>query len=179
MRRVAVLGCAGAGKSTLSLELGERLGLPVLHVDSVYWRTEAEFGAEWPAIHADLIAGAQGILDGMKPGVLGERLARADTAIFLDLPRRWCYRGLLERRVRRLRDATNGQEPEERMDRALLRLIWRFPRDVRPVVREHLRACSCDVVTLSSRREVRRYLAAIPPRAAFSDSTTVALGAQS
>jgi adenylate kinase family enzyme len=93
MRRISVLGCAGSGKTTLSRALGERLGLPVIHVDSLYWRTDAVFGAEWPALHDELIAGDEWIIAGMKPGVLAARFARADTAIFLDRPRRACYRG--------------------------------------------------------------------------------------
>lgn len=164
MRRIAVLGCAGSGKTTLSLALGNRLGLPVVHVDSVYWRTDSGFGAEWPAIHAGLIARDEWILDGMKPGVLGERLERADTAIFLDLPRRTCFRGLVERRLARRTGELAALGAHGRIDRALVRWIWRFPRDVRPVVLEQLRACSCDVVILSSRAEVRRFLAGMAAR---------------
>lgn len=165
MRRIAVIGCAGSGKTTLARALGMRLGLPVIHVDSVYWRgRDGRFGAEWPAIHDELIAEDAWVIDGMKPGVLGDRLERADTAIFLDLQRRTCYRGLLERRL-----ALRGQvRPEvgayDRIDRALLRWIWRFPRDVRPTVLEHLQTCSCDVVTLSSRADVHRFLDALPAR---------------
>lgn len=158
MRRIAVLGCAGSGKTTLSRALGERLGLPVIHVDSVYWRSDAEFGADWPPLHEKLIAGDAWIIDGMKPGVLVDRLERADTAIFLDLPPRTCYLGLAERRL-----ALRGRNrPEigayDRVDRALLRWIWHFPRDVRPAVLAELRACSCDVVVLRSRAETRRFL---------------------
>jgi adenylate kinase family enzyme len=175
MRRIAVLGCAGSGKTTLSMALGERLGLPVIHVDSVYWRTGAEFGAEWPGLHGELIAGDAWVIDGMKPGVLADRLARADTAIFLDLPRRACYRGLVSRRLRLRGHSLPEVGAYDRVDRALLRWIWRFPREVRPRVREQLAACSCDVVVLRSRAEVDRFVDGLPD-AGFSASP---IGAQS
>lgn len=156
-----MLGCAGSGKTTLSRVLGERLGLPVIHFDSVHWRTGSEFSAEWLAIHDDLIAGDSWILDGMKPGTLAARLERADTAIFLDLPRRACYRGLFERRI-----ALGGGRLEQgvpgRIDPALVRWIWRFARDVRPGVLALLRAASCEVITLSSRGDVRGFVASLP-----------------
>lgn len=166
MRRVAVLGCAGSGKTTLARALGERLAIPVIHVDSVYWRgSDHRFGARWPTIHEELIAREAWVIDGMKPGVLAERLARADTAVFLDLPRRSCYRGLVERRL-----ALRGRaHPElgayDHVDRKLLRWIWRFPREVRPLVLELLRRARCDVVVLSSRAEVRRFLDGLPGHA--------------
>jgi adenylate kinase family enzyme len=171
LRRIAVFGCAGSGKTTLARALGERLGLPVIHVDSVYWRgRDGRFGAEWPGIHGELIAGDAWIIDGMKPGVLGDRLERADMAIFLDVPRRTCYRGLVERRLA----LRGGVRPEigayDRIDRALLRWIWRFPSEVRPGVLEHLQTCSCDVVSLSSRADVRRFLGGLPaPTEAVAD----------
>ena len=38
MRRVLVIGCGGAGKSTFARELGARTGLPVVHLDRLYWK---------------------------------------------------------------------------------------------------------------------------------------------
>lgn len=38
MERILVLGPCGAGKSTLAAQLGKRLDLPVIHLDSEYWR---------------------------------------------------------------------------------------------------------------------------------------------
>ena len=37
MNRILVLGPSGTGKTTLCRMLGEKLGLDILHLDSVYW----------------------------------------------------------------------------------------------------------------------------------------------
>ncbi len=38
MQRVAVVGCGGAGKSTLATALGRLTGLRVVHLDRHYWQ---------------------------------------------------------------------------------------------------------------------------------------------
>ncbi len=37
MQRVVILGCSGTGKSTLARQIGVKLGLPVVHLDSLFW----------------------------------------------------------------------------------------------------------------------------------------------
>ena len=37
MERVIIIGCGGAGKSTLARALGEKTGLPVIHLDQIWW----------------------------------------------------------------------------------------------------------------------------------------------
>ncbi|MBB4825090.1 adenylate kinase family enzyme [Sporosarcina luteola] len=37
-KRVLIIGSSGAGKSTLSKELAEKTGLPVLHLDALFWK---------------------------------------------------------------------------------------------------------------------------------------------
>ena len=48
-KRILIIGCGGAGKSTLARQLGKKLNLPVVHLDKIWWlpnwqnRTKEEF----------------------------------------------------------------------------------------------------------------------------------------
>jgi adenylate kinase family enzyme len=89
LRRIVVIGPLGAGKSTLAMELGRRLGLPVHHLDQLYWgdswaRTPE---AEWQAVLDGLTDGDAWIIDGNFTSSLPQRLAAADAVVYLDVPR--------------------------------------------------------------------------------------------
>lgn len=38
MEKILIIGCSGSGKSTLAVALGEKLGLPVVHLDQLWWK---------------------------------------------------------------------------------------------------------------------------------------------
>jgi adenylate kinase family enzyme len=38
VQRVSIVGPGGAGKTTIALEIGCRLGIPVVHLDRLYWQ---------------------------------------------------------------------------------------------------------------------------------------------
>lgn len=87
-RRVLVLGRCGAGKSHFSEWLGKELGLPVIHLDFRFWKSNWTMPVkeEW----ASWIRGAANeerwVMDGNYLTSLGMRLARADLVIFLEIP---------------------------------------------------------------------------------------------
>jgi adenylate kinase family enzyme len=154
----------------LAWSLGERTGLPVVHLDRLFWRANWE-PAPRDEARRQLAAVAEGdrwILDG---NFLDEaradepdlRFARADTVIFLDLPRRVCFWRVLTR-LARDRGGRRADLPEgarEGLDLPLLRWIWRYPNTDRPRVLELLEQLEARGVAthrLRSRAEVRRFL---------------------
>lgn len=168
--RIAVIGCGGAGKTTLANQLGRRLSLPVLHVDEFYWQDRPGIGRvestpeQWRAIHEQMISGEQWVIDGMKLGVLAARLAAADTVVFLDLPAWRCLSGVLKRRRRYRGQLRPDLGVYDRINREFIRWILSFRRCVRPLVLELIDNADCRVVILASRRQVAAFLGTLPAR---------------
>jgi adenylate kinase family enzyme len=133
MRRVAVIGCGGSGKTTLANELAGRLEVPVVHIDSHYWqiidgqRVEPS-PEQWVTCHRRLIANSEWVMDGMKLGVLDERLARADTVVYLDLSTAACLSGIIRRRMRYRGQLRPDLGVYDRITWEFLRWVWSFRR---------------------------------------------------
>ncbi len=92
MRKILVIGSGGAGKSTLSRQLGELLDIEVLHLDKFYWQAGwIEMPQpEWLKTVEELLGRDAWIMDGNYSGTLDIRIAACDTVIFLDMPRTLC-----------------------------------------------------------------------------------------
>jgi adenylate kinase family enzyme len=166
MERVVILGPGGAGKSDLATAVSRRTGLPVVHLDLLFWRP-GWTPAPRDAARADLaaaIAGDRWILDGnfLSVDCVDRRFERADTVIFLDLPRLTCLWRVLKRLVRDRRRSRPDlpQGCAEGFDLDLLRWIWRYPKTDRPRVLAILAGLDdrVDVRCLGSRSDVQRYL---------------------
>jgi len=164
MKRIMIVGCGGSGKSTLAMRLGEKLSLPVHHLDRMYWQPGWEKlpRDEWRALQEGLCAQPVWILDGNYTSTMDVRYESADTIIFLDLPTLSCLVGVILRRFR-FRGRSRPDMAEgcpEKLDWEFLKWILRYRRDRRPKVLTRLKELdkSKHLVILPSRRAVRRYL---------------------
>lgn len=132
MQRVLIIGPCGAGKSTLAAMLGDRLGLPVFHMDQLNWQpgwVESSKDAIRERL-TGIIAADRWLIDGNYGGTLPQRLARADTVIYLDYPISLCLLRLLKRvwrhRGRTRPDMTEGCPERFDLGFFLYVLQWRL-----------------------------------------------------
>lgn len=101
MKKVLVLGCAGSGKSTFSSQLGQVTGLPVIHLDSLYWKPNwiAATEEEWDQTMDELVRLESYIMDGNYSRTLSKRLMDADVVFYFDFPRLLCIYRVIKRRI--------------------------------------------------------------------------------
>ncbi len=167
-QRILVIGPSGAGKSWLSSRIGERLGLPVVHLDREYWGPgwTAPDPAAWRAHVARLAAGNDWVMDGGYTSSMDLRLPRAQLVICLDLPRHIYFPQALARTARfygRVRPDMGPGNPE-RFDLTFFRdWVWAYP--ARRAQDSKLMASlpgSTRGLTLHTRRQMRQLVAGLP-----------------
>ena len=172
MQRVSVVGTSGTGESTLARELARRLGASWLEVDSVYHQAGGtpRDASEFRDRVAAAGAGERWVSDGTYSAVRDLVWARADTVVWLDLPRRTVMRRITWRTLRRVAgraELWNGNRERWRnvftwdKDESVIAWAWQT-YDSR---RERYAALAADpanarlrFVRLTSPRAVRRFL---------------------
>ena len=167
MRRVLVIGCSGAGKSTVSRRLAKITGLPLIDLDAIHWRSGwvEPSPREWREIVGAAAAKPEWIMDGNYAGTFDLRVPRADTVVWLDFSRRICLWRVVKRTARNLGNNREGLPPgcPERLNWEFLRYIWTFNAEHRPRVVATLDrfGAGSRVIRLDNDRSVDAFLATV------------------
>lgn len=159
MKRILVIGCSGAGKSTFARKLKELTGLPLIHLDMIWHRADKttisreEFDRRLDV----LLAEDEWIIDGNYARTLEVRLKRCDTVFLLDYPLEVCLAGV-ESRIGKSREDMPWVESE--FDAEFREWIERFPQEKLPGIYQLLDAYreGRKIVILKSREAAERCL---------------------
>lgn len=162
-----IVGQPGSGKSTLAQALGKRTGLPVIHIDKIYWRAGwvERSKAEKTRLCEEAAKESLWIFEGGHSVTWTSRLARADMLICLD-------RSVGLRLWRVIRRAVTGlgqtrpdmaEGCQERLGTLpeFIAYIWGTRNSARAKIARLAATAppSCKIVRLSSDEEVAQFVA--------------------
>ena len=158
MKRVIVIGCPGSGKSTVSRALHNKTGIPLYHLDMMYWnadKTTVEKSVFLERLSA-VLEKNEWIIDGNYGSTMELRMAACDTMIFLDYPLDVCLDGIRERRGKPRSDMP-WIETEE--DAEFIEFIKNYEEQQKPKVLELLKKHSDkNIIVLESREQADLFL---------------------
>ena len=100
MEKVLIIGCPGSGKSTFGRKLQRITGLPLYHLDMMYWkkdRTSVEKDVFLDKLQC-VMENPKWIIDGNYCSSMEMRFKECDTIFFLDYPTKVCIQGVESRK---------------------------------------------------------------------------------
>lgn len=157
MKKVLVIGCPGAGKSTFARKLSEKTGLPLHYLDMIWHRADRttisreDFDDKLKIIMAD----DTWIIDGNYLRTMPVRLEKADTVFFFDLPLDVCLSGATERLGN---DREDMPWKDDVLDEEFRQWIIDFPKTQLPIINQLLASYNGNVVRFTSRKEADEYI---------------------
>lgn len=163
MNRLLIVGPCGAGKSTLAGVLGQKLNLPVFHMDRLNWQPGWVESSkdDIRARLQEIVATDRWLIDGTYGGTLRPRLHRADSVVYLDYPIRLCITRLLRRiwtyRGRTRPDMTEGCP--ERFDLEFMIYLMRWNSGPRLRLESQLKGHEEKIIRFGSPDELKCWMA--------------------
>ena len=157
-QKILIIGCPGSGKSTLARTLQAKTGLPLYHLDLLYWnpdktKTPRE---EFRGRLREILATDAWIIDGNYASTMELRIQSCDPLIFLDYPTEICLQGIRER-MGKPRPDMPWVETEE--DSEFLQYVAEFQEKNRPDILALLsRYPNVRQIILHSREETDHFL---------------------
>jgi putative MATE family efflux protein len=178
LERVIVMGGAGAGKSTFSRALGQKLGVPVIHLDRYF------FGPGWAKVEfttvrqrvAEALVPNRWVVDGTYSDLLDLMLPQLDLIIWLEQPFfRRLYRTWRKTRIHKNRPRADRPDgAEERFTLSYVWTIMSFGRFTPSVARRLEAAAPGRVLCLRGDREAQAFLEGAAPVGAQSEPAIAA-----
>ncbi len=132
-KRILVLGCPGSGKSTFARQIRNQTGLPLIHLDNLWWRPDRTHISreDFDRKLETLLASEQWIIDGNYRRTYAVRIRACDTVVFLDYDEETCLRGITERVGKKREDMP---WTEHQLDPELVAMVRGYGEQTRPAL---------------------------------------------
>lgn len=155
--KILVLGCCGSGKSTFAGKLRDISGLPLIHLDNIWWKpdrmhvTRDEFDRRLD----EIIRTDRWIIDGDYRRTYEKRIAACDTIFFLDLPEEVCMDGIAQRVGQKWADIP---WTENTLDPELAEQVLAYRTNYRPILYELFQKYDRQIIIFRTRAEADKWL---------------------
>lgn len=124
--KIQIIGYAGSGKSTLARRLGDKLNIPVLHLDSVNfygdWQ-ERTLEQKTQIVSNFLAKNDSWVIDGNYSSVCPVRFEQSDITIYLNYNRFYCYKKVRERYLKYKGKSREDLPCTEKLDKTFKRWV--------------------------------------------------------
>lgn len=162
MKKVIIIGCPGAGKSTFARKLSAKTDLPLYYLDMIWHRPDRTTLSREEFVRRieQIMSGDKWIIDGNYIHTLPLRLSRCDSVFFLDFPLDICLSGAEERIGKEREDMP---WTDDRMDPEFRQWIIDFPTQQAPAIRKLLAECDrdIDITVFHTRDEANAFIESI------------------
>lgn len=158
MKKIIVIGCPGSGKSRFSRDLQQKTGIPLFHLDMLYWNSDQTTVEKKIFLErlSTVMKKDAWIIDGNYASTMEKRMAACDTVFFLDYPLEVCLNGIRERRGK-IRSDMPWIETAE--DAEFIAFVKGFRENQRPQILELLKKYGHkNRIIFTSRKQAEAFL---------------------
>ena len=157
-KKIVVIGCPGAGKSTFSRKLHNATGIELFHLDSVYWNSDCTHISHEELIERqrEIFKKDSFIIDGNFKSTLELRIKQAEVVFWFDLPTEICIQGAQNRKGNRPEMPCQLPANDELID-----FIKSFNCDIVPRIKALLEKYNSNVIIFHSHKEADDYIKGI------------------
>ena len=161
MNRIAIIGISASGKSEFARKLADKTGLPLVHMDQLFWKGDWEEVPETEYLknHREIIQQDKWIIEGYIEESMADRLKRADQIIYLDCPGWLCAFWSIKRWFNHRREA-RPELPKQALEKFKHDTFWKilFRKERIRIEQSLILAGNPNVVRFDSPNELKSFL---------------------
>ncbi len=160
LKKAIIIGCSGSGKSFFARALAEKTGIPLCHLDLIWWREDGTNieREEFDGRLSEILSQDEWLIDGNYQRTMERRMQACDTVFFFDIPLEDRIAGIKERKGKPRVDIA-WQSPLEDEDEEFMSFVKAYNENNRPRVIELLEKYSDkNIIIFKSRGEADDYL---------------------
>ncbi|MEN8076607.1 DNA topology modulation protein [Clostridioides difficile] len=163
MKKIIVIGCGGAGKSTFSRKISKKLNIPVYHLDKIFWNkgwieTQRE---KFDNDVKEILTKDKWIIDGNYLRTLDMRAEKADTIIFINMPTYLCLYRIIKRRLMYIGKSRPDMAEgcPEGIDFDFFKWVLTYNKKIRPNILTKLKSYKDKkIIIFNNRKDIKDFI---------------------